>query len=681
MTPRLKSLLTLLAVLAVVGLWSLESAREAPRERPSFAPLQPAPRFPPPPVLTPPVIPFGVKGVRRVLKAGLTHRYRFDLDTRTAEQLPGAEAGRTWRHSGWSGEVAVAYAGTEGGQHFFVAWVKPSWVEDAEPLVEGALRDFRASFERPVYVTQDERGRVVAVHFELSVGARARGFMRRLVAATQFVAEEGRAWTTEEEDTTGDFEAEYRAGGSAHTYVKTKRRYLRTTLPVWAPSGPRGPGLVVPRPRGHWDFTLDADGLVREVTGSDVVESGGGATGLPLVRAETRVAMTHLGSDERAVSTLKDFHAARLSAEVLSAQETSRPAAMVLERDRGRVGSATLEVLLHALEHEEREQERQEARERLVAMLRLAPSKAERAARGMRQGKVGEQLAREVVAALASAGTPEAQRELARLLDGPPLRTAKPLAEVVTAAGKVEQPSPELIQALARAVTKTEPPSSPELAHALAQAMTTTAGRVERPSFELARALSRAVGTTTEPELRNAVGLAFGTVARSLERTEPARAAELLDGLIRRCEARRLDARECLHVLARTGSSRGEDYARKSLANTSPEVRAAATRALGAMKGASVEALLDEVLLTDKDAGVREQAAGVISQRVSGPHLRTVAQCLRTEPEPRVRAELVRMLGQVLTVEPLAPELLRDVAARDDSEDIRRLASSLLAKQ
>ncbi|MCP3063430.1 HEAT repeat domain-containing protein [Myxococcus sp. K38C18041901] len=576
MSPRLKSLLTLLAVLAVVGLWSLESARDLPRERPSLAPLQPAPRFPPPPVLTPPVIPFGVKGVRRVLKAGLTHRYRFDLDTRTAEQLPGAEAGRTWRHSGWSGEVAVTWAGTEGGQHFFVARVKPTWVEDAEPLVDGALRDFRASFERPVYVTQDERGQVVAVHFDLSVGERARRFIRRLVAATQFVAEEGRAWTTQEEDTTGDFEAEYRAGGSAHTYVKTKRRYLRTAVPVWAPSGAGGPGLVVPRPRGHWDFTLDEDGLVREVTGSDVVESGGGATGLPLVRTETRVAMTHLGSEQRAVSTLKDFHAARArwSAEVLSSPETSR----ALSTESG------------------------------------------------------------------------------------------------------EQPSSELLQTLARAVSKTNPPS-PEQAHALAQAMTTMVGRVERPSFELARALARAVGTTTEPALRDAVGLALGTVVRGLERSEPARAVELLDGLLRRCEARRLDARECLHVLARTGSSRGRDYARRSLADTSPEVRAAATRALGAMKGASIEALLDEVILTDKDAGVREQAATLMAQRVSGPHLRTVAQCLRTEPEPRVRAELVRMLGQVLTVEPLATELLRDVAARDDAEDLRRLASSLLAKE
>ncbi|WP_141325254.1 HEAT repeat domain-containing protein [Myxococcus sp. AB025B] len=576
MTPRLKGLLTLLAVLAVAGLWSLESARDAPRARPSLAPLQPAPRFPPPPVLTPSVIPFGVKGVRRVLKTGLTHRYRFDLDTRTAEQLPGAEAGRTWRHSGWSGEVAVAYAGTEGGQHFFVARVKPTWVEDAEPLVEGALRDFRADFEPPVYVTQDERGRVVAVHFDPSVGARARGFMRRLVAATQFVAEEGRAWTAEEEDTTGDFEAEYRAGGSAHTYVKTKRRYLRTAVPVWAPSGPRGPGLVVPRPRGHWDFTLDAEGLVREVTGSDVVESGGGATGLPLVRMETRVAMTHLGSEQRAAGTLKDFHAARWNAEVLSAPETSRPF---------------------------------------------------------------------------------------------------PADE-----GGVEPPSSKLIQMLARALAKREP-LSPELTHALARDLTATAGRVERPSLELARALAQAVGMTTEPALKSAVGQAFGAVARGLERTEPARAAELLDGLLRRCEASRLDARECLHVLAHTGSSRGEGYARKSLANTSPEVRAAAARALGAMKGASVEALLDEVLLTDKDTAVREQAAAVISQRVLGPHLRTVAQCLRTEPEPRVRAELVRMLGQVLTVEPLAPELLRDVAARDDSEDLRRLASSLLEKQ
>lgn len=640
MSPHLKSLVLLFALLALVALWSFESGRgwKPPATTQVISVSHPAPRSDEPlSTVVPKTVPPGKRGRQRVLKPGLEHRYAFDLDVRSAEHIPGAETGRNWRHLGWSGVLELTYLGEEGGQHFFLARVEPTRVE---PLREEALSAFRARLERPVYVAQDARGRVLSVHFEEEVDAETRRFLRLLLATTQFVAEDGRSWSTEETDPTGDYESEYRAGGSANTYVKTKRRYLRTALPLWAPMGPRGPGVVVPRLRGHLDFMLDEDGLVREVTGSDVVEQGGRETGLPQTRAETRVALTRLETPRHTELSMRAFREARgrLRAEPLTGLEAPRVGAVAVEWDRRLVGDATLDVLLRVLETETREQERSQARERLAALFRLLPAKAGLAARRVRQGAVKEGVVAQVLEALGSAGTLEAQRELARLMGESRLR-------VTTRA----------LVALAM-------------------------GRVAQPSAELTQALARAVGATKEGELKRAVGLALGSMVKGMERSEPGRALGVLDGLMGRCEAKRLDAETCLRALARAGSARGLEYARAALSHRSAEVRVAATEALGAMAGADVDVLLDRVLLEDPDARVRVQAAMMISRRVAGPHLHAVAQSLRMETEPQVRAEVVRMLGALLTVEHAAGELLRDVVARDDSEDVRRLASSLLAE-
>ncbi|MFY2560324.1 HEAT repeat domain-containing protein [Corallococcus terminator] len=643
MSPRLKSLVPLIALLALVALWSFESPRgwKPPATTQVISVSHPAPRSDEPlPTVVPKTVPSGKRGRQRVLTPGLEHRYAFDLDVRSAEHIPGAETGRNWRHNGWSGVLELAYLGVEGGQHFFSARVEATRVEAEKSLSEEALSAFRSQLERPSYVAQDSRGRVLAVHFEEGLETGARRFLRLLLAATQFVAEDGRSWSTEETDPTGDYESEYRAGGSANTYVKTKRRYLRTALPLWAPTGPRGPGVVVPRLRGHLDFMLDEDGLVREVAGSDVVEQGGRETGLPQTRAETRVALTRLETPRHTSLSMRMFREARgrLHAEPLTGLATPRVGAAAVEWDRRLVGEATLDVLLRVLETETREQERIQARERLAALFRLLPAKAGLAARRVRQGAVKDGVVAQVMEALGSAGTPESQRELARLLGESRLRVTT-RAWAATAAGKVAQPSAELTQALARAV-----------------------------------------GATKEGELRHAVGLALGSMVKGMERSEPGRALGVLDGLMGRCEAKRLDAETCLRALARAGSSRGLEYTRTALSHRSAEVRVAATEALGAMAGADVDVLLDRVLLEDPEVRVRAQAAVMISRRVAGPHLRAAAQSLRMETEPQVRAEVVRMLGTLLTVEHLAGELLRDVVARDDSEEVRRLASSFLAE-
>ncbi|NVI99423.1 HEAT repeat domain-containing protein [Myxococcus sp. AM009] len=295
-SPRVKSLVLLLAVLTAAAMWRAGQApwTPTPPETPlavsqllddDASPLESRP---------------GVKGRERVLVVGHRLRYTFDLDLRThTEHQTGA---RESLHTGWSGLLELTYLGAEGEQHLFSGRFVPTRMVvdagEAPPPGDAALRALRGKFERPVYVGQDVRGRIVAVHFDAAQDAAARRLVRLLLASTQFVAEEGARWSTEEPDSRGDLEAVYRAGGSANTYVKTKRRYLRAG------------SAVLPRLQAHLDFTLFADGHVREATGSEVVELGGGGTELPRIREETRVALTNVGVDYR-LSSLRPFEATR----------------------------------------------------------------------------------------------------------------------------------------------------------------------------------------------------------------------------------------------------------------------------------------------------------------------------------------------------------------------------------
>ncbi|MFP2962131.1 HEAT repeat domain-containing protein [Myxococcus sp. 1LA] len=653
----MKSLVVLLAVLTAAALWRAGQVTGVPEvaEVPSAvtAPVRPsldedAPTPPPEEILP------GVKGRERVLVVGHRLRYTFDLDVRTHTEL--SAGARESLRTGWSGLLELTYLGQEGEQHLFSAHLVPTRmdVESGETALPGdtSLQALQVMFERPMYVGQDVRGRVMAVHFDATQDASARRLVRLLLASTQFVAEDGPRWSTEESDTRGDFEAVYRAGGSANTYVKTKRRYLRAASPV------------LPRLQGHLDFALFADGHVKDVTGSDVVARSGGSTGLPRSREETRVALLNVGVDYR-LSSLRPFHAARatLRAERLTALEAmGEGAGTSLEardgqfvkgaerlttservargegasqeaRDRQLVKGAKLDDLLPALAKREH---RDTAR--LTALFRVDQAEVDRAVALMRQGASEEAHSEQILEALASAGTPEAQRALVSVLEGERIR--------------------------------------PKTRAQAARAM----GLMERPSLLLGDALERVLEATGDAGVRRAAALSVGALSKALEVPEPGRSKALVEGLVRRCRAGSLATVVCLDALARAGAPSGLDYVKSALVHPAADVRGAATEALRAIPGAAVDALLDQVMLDDPSARVRVLAVKAISQRVAGAHMEALARTLRAERSERVRIEVVRLLGHLQTVEPPTVALLRDVAANDGSANVRALASSLIGE-
>ncbi|QDE87453.1 hypothetical protein BHS06_00010 [Myxococcus xanthus] len=619
-SPRLKSLVLLLAVLTAAALWRAGQETQtpaSPETPPAVSQSLDDEALTPAPEETLP----GVKGRERVLVVGHRLRYTFDLDLRTHTEL--STGARESLHTGWSGLFELTYLGAEGEQHLFSGHLVPTRVAVESGQTLAALQALRGMFERPVYVGQDVRGRVMAVHFDAAQDAAARRLVRLLLASTQFVAEDGPRWRTAEPDSRGDLEAVYRAGGSANTYVKTKRRYLRAG------------SAVLPRLQGHLDFTLFSDGRVKEVTGSEVVELGGGGTGLPRIREETRVALTHVGVDYL-LSSLRPFEATRATLQSERLTDSAGMEGASLEaRDRQLVKGATLDDLLRALaKHEGLDT----ARLRLAALFRQNLAEVDRAVALIRQGSVNELRSEQMLEALASAGTPEAQRALVSVLEG-------------------ERVRPKIRAHAARAV-----------------------GRMERPSPLLGDALERVMDGTRDAGVRNAAALSMGALSKALEVAEPGRSQALVEGLVRRCRTGTLEPEVCLDALARAGAPVGLAYVKSALVHPEAAVRGAATEALGAIPGAAVDSLLDQVMLDDPSPRVRALAVKAVSQRIVGAHMEALARVLRAERSERVRIEVVRLLGQLQAVEAPAAALLRDVATNDESTNVRALAASLLGE-
>ncbi|WNZ62285.1 HEAT repeat domain-containing protein [Myxococcus sp. MxC21-1] len=624
MSPRLKSLVLLLAVLTAAALWRAGQETQTPAS-PETPPAVSQSLGDEAPTPEPEEILPGVKGRERVLVVGHRLRYTFDLDLRTHTEL--SAGARESLHTGWSGLFELTYLGAEGEQHLFSGHLVPTRVAVApgETLAPGdaALQALRGMFERPVYVGQDVRGRVMAVHFDAAQDAAARRLVRLLLASTQFVAEDGPRWSTEEPDSRGDLEAVYRAGGSANTYVKTKRRYLRAG------------SAALPRLQGHLDFTLFADGHVKEATGSEVVELGGADTGLPRIREETRVALTHVGVDYL-LSSLRPFDAVRATLRSERLTDSAGMEGASLEAwDRQLVKGAKLDELLRSLAKREA---LDTARLRLAALFRQNLAEVDRAVALIRQGSADAVRSEQMLEALASAGTPEAQRALVSVLEG-------------------ERVRPKTRAHAARAV-----------------------GRMERPSPLLGDVLERVVDGTRDAGVRNAAALSMGTLSKALEVAEPGRSQALVEGLMRRCRTGTLEPEVCLDALARAGAPVGLAYVKSALVHPEAAVRGAATEALSAIPGAAVDALLDQVMLDDPSPRVRALAVKAVSQRVVSAHMEALARVLRAERSERVRIEVVRLLGQLQAVEAPAAALLRDVATNDGSSNVRALAASLLGE-
>jgi len=120
--------------------------------------------------------------------------------------------------------VETLVGGSEGAARYRVH------VEGAKVLAsseQDGAGDLRAELALPFFVERDHEGATKAFFFARVTGAAARGILKTAAAMMQVVARSGQAWTTKEQDPTGEYEARYTRSADGLGVEKVRVRYTR----------------------------------------------------------------------------------------------------------------------------------------------------------------------------------------------------------------------------------------------------------------------------------------------------------------------------------------------------------------------------------------------------------------------------------------------------------------------
>jgi hypothetical protein len=183
------------------------------------------------------------------------------------------------------------------------------------------------------------------------------------------------------------------------------------------------------------------------------------------------------------------------------------------------------------------------------------------------------------------------------------------------------------------------------------------------------------------PEVRSLAILAMGTLAHQLLESAPARANGIVSWLARRLEvARETEATQLLLLaLGNVGSEAAFPRVERFLSDPLPYLRIAAAGALVQLPGTIADGWLHKLAKSDPDPLVRVEAVSGIGSRDPTPdNLRLQQSLLLEDRDPRVRLAVLRNFAGLLEKNPELKGLLREVARRDASKDVRQAAREIL---
>jgi hypothetical protein len=183
-----------------------------------------------------------------------------------------------------------------------------------------------------------------------------------------------------------------------------------------------------------------------------------------------------------------------------------------------------------------------------------------------------------------------------------------------------------------------------------------------------------------ESDLRVHALYGLGTLARKLAEHDDAVRADaiarvLVDEL--RHAPNVLIASHALRGISNSGRPIAIPAVAEQLSKGTPNIRAAAAQALRLMKDERADGLLAETLLHDKDKTVRRAAAEAAAERAPSDTLSVAIQnAVTSDPDPKVRKQLVEVLNAWLPTRPELATTLALVAAEDSRPSVRDKAAS-----
>lgn len=439
-------------------------------------------------------------------------------------------------------------------------------------------------------------GRVVDTWFSPGTPPQSVSAWRTILSALQLSQGQGNSWKAEEYDSTGKYRAEYkRMGDSDLTRKKTSYAEILQVGAKLVEGDEKKPRLI----RSDTSYTLQ-NGRLRQVEMSEEVTSELQVGADITVASQLSLKRGDVEADNPAFGAFRfaDFskRALHILPETAAPMVSSRNAA---EFDAVRMKGRTFESVLEELagskggpgpadlsdEEQESKQARYSAYSALVAFLRSQPGAIDKA---LRLIESGAKVAPTLVSALGSAGTPEAQLALARVIGDASL--PKPLRS--------------------RAVMKL--------------------GHVDKPEFTSIQVL---LDHRHEKRLSGQVFLALGSMGRRFAETGRADQQEEIGKIL----LAHLKAEEAgtgrvikpLRALANLGDTRLLGEVKPYLQHTDPRVRAAAISAIQHMRSPELASFMADALKREAQPSVlREILSAMANQPVEPQLSRAVTELL-----------------------------------------------------
>lgn len=492
----------------------------------------------------------------------------------------------------------------------------------------------------PFYLRLEPTGKLLSLRVPRGLGAFERGFLKALAATLQYVRGSGATWTSDELDATGEYRASYALSGDQRRCEKTRLRYTKVSA---------ADGMIPVDNLGRVSGSLtmryellpgsDESARIEKAAGRESLDVDPGA-GMPQVRSESEVALQLLATAPIGDVEARAARAAGADYEPVLLGEQERDPNSARRADQRTVNGMSFETLLsqlHGMPAGGDGARRAELLLQLAALTRLDAQTAKKAEAVIAQG-ASPAVASTLIGALGSSGSPAAQSALVRLAESGALST-EVRSNAVAILGLSEQPLDESSVALSKLVND------------------------------------------KNPDLRNTAALALGNLALSQRRSgQTGEAEHAVDELLEKLQAATTIDEQLLYLQAigNTGDPRALPMLQTVLSSAEIDARAAAVSALRFMPGENVDALIASTLLRDGAPAVRKSAVFAASFRTPLVMLPSLRRAVLSDAEAAVRLEIVTVLGRSLAL-PGVAELLRELAAKDASPDVKRAAAALLA--
>lgn len=508
--------------------------------------------------------------------------------------------------------------------------------------------------QRATIVKVDQDQKIVGLWYDPLASETARGLIRQMVAATQFVVprDPGAEWVTTEPDVAGECEARYAVQPDSDAELakfrvivrKSRTKYLDPTGSPKASAGTTGGQLTpVLTPEGSIDFTVNT---VMKCIGiiEGFEETTGTIAGRTVTKTSLRLSFT---LSNPTVTTVDED---RMAQTLMREQMQGPPEPLIVKPstqeaedviDKTELSSDTLETLVARLAAAELGQS-EDTETALVlkfkALARLHPEVCPELARILTETAPGSLTMRVLPPALATAQSAEAQAALITAIKAriDELDTIIPLIPVVA---------------------------------------------MGAPTSEAEAWLTETAFTHPEPNVASTAQLALGSLARRLVETTPDRAAAIAAQFEKRLKdaATPDDAVQAVLVLGNIGAASSWPGLQERTADDAPQVRAAATWALRFLPGEDVDKVLRERAARDQSPDVRRQAVSAMSFRpMNAATAEVLVSALAGDADLSVRSEALSLLWRERAGIPAARAAVEQAAKVDASEDLRKTAQAFL---